>query len=522
MIRNYSFSKFIKAYFLNGFVGAFNNTVDEVWTPFTAFPLGKVVTHTYITGFESVTNKYIAISGVKTGNLPPVHNTQGAIVSDGGMRWLYVDTLSNIDSGMDNLYVTFGRPNEWEGGDFPPDAYITAENTPDSISNIIYAKKIDKNFISMVVDRNNWETGKVFDEFSSAKKSYKHPHYTTNTQGKIYFCLYNNSGKPSTVEPVGESSEPINTTDNYIWLYVGKININSTKFLTDDYIPVNKDIIFNPNINSNRGGIAAIDLNSKQIGTFAPTDTVEIEVLNAGGGSGAQFNVIKNTAGVIEHVEVVSTGKDYSPNTSVVIKNTAAQGFGATATADVNVDGTIASITVTAIGQGYTDAVVIIEGDGEGAEAKAQISSVGKISNITITNAGKGYTYANVYIVSGNSAKRCSVRLLPYNTNKVDLLSTFNNASLMFLVEISPSAEYFPYDTYYRECMLVVNMLEKGTSLIADKNEYIGKGHTKWADPNTPLRKLDDRNGFILFRQNTEKLLHVASQSEMVKLIISL
>lgn len=522
MIRKYEFSKFINAYFLNGFVNSFNSGAGKVWQPFREYDVGDVVSHTYTDNFEQITHRYICMSGLKSGNNPPVHTTKGEIKSDGGIRWLYVDTIPNLDNGMNNLYVTFGRPQQWNSGDYPPEAEIIPQTNPQSIADIIYAKRVDKNYISLVIDRNTWTADTVYEPYSADKNEYQTPHYVTNSQGRVYYCLSNNDGAPSTVEPVGESDEPINTLDGYTWLYAARVNMATNKFITDKYIPISREIAFNPYLNNHRGGIAAINLTGEQVGTFDPSADVQVDLINKGEGTGASFNVIRNSSGVIETIDITAAGEKYSTNTIALVKDVNAQGSGATATANVNINGQIDDITVTNAGANYNNAMVIIQGDGTGAKATATVSSTGVISNITIVDSGANYTYANVYIVAGTSGKLCSISILPYNTNKIDLMSSFDNISVMFLVEINPSEQYFPYDTYYREVMLTVNMYEKDSPETASKHEYIGKAHADYNNASSPLNKLDGSNGFVLYRQNTEKLLHVASQSELIKLVVTL
>ena len=64
---------------------------------------------------------------------------------------------------------------------------------------------------------------------------------------------------------------------------------------------------------------------------------------------------------------------------------------------EFDVNGEVASISVTAGGSGYTTATVIIQGDGTGATATANIVG-GAIDSITVDTAGRGYTFAFVTI----------------------------------------------------------------------------------------------------------------------------
>ena len=68
------------------------------------------------------------------------------------------------------------------------------------------------------------------------------------------------------------------------------------------------------------------------------------------------------------------------------------QGYGATATAQVNDDGVVTGIALNNTGSGYVAPPRIqILGNGAGARAISTIGSDGSVSTITVTNGGAGY-----------------------------------------------------------------------------------------------------------------------------------
>lgn len=69
------------------------------------------------------------------------------------------------------------------------------------------------------------------------------------------------------------------------------------------------------------------------------------------------------------------------------------QGYGASATANVNTDGVVTGITINNAGQGYLAAPKVqILGNGAGAEAVAQVNPAGIVTGITLVSGGSGYT----------------------------------------------------------------------------------------------------------------------------------
>jgi formylglycine-generating enzyme required for sulfatase activity len=109
-------------------------------------------------------------------------------------------------------------------------------------------------------------------------------------------------------------------------------------------------------------------------------------------GDGAAANAQLN-AGSVASVAVTAAGQGYRPAPKVAFLGTSATG--ATATAAVS-GGKVVSINVTAGGIGYTapPKVVITGGNGLGATATATVDPSGFIASINITSSGDGYTSA--------------------------------------------------------------------------------------------------------------------------------
>lgn len=531
MKRLYKFSDFLKDYFLTGFVNSFTNNVEQVWQPFTEYALGSVVTNTFESNGKRTKSKYVSISGYKSGNQAPIHTSKGQIESDGGIRWIYIGNSTIIDNGMFDMYLTLGRVDSWDGTDNPVTPYIDQYETKQCISDIIYAKKIDKSSIAMVAKRNKWVANTTYDEYKRGKNKSDKNYYVTNKEGCLYYCLSNNNKQPSTIEPTSESTQPIYSIDGYVWYFIAKIDIQNSKYVTDEFIPLTGDISFNKDMKNNKGGIATVIPVSPQHGQFSNKANIEIEI--QGDGSDAELNPIINNQGILQYFEIVNSGHDYrDDNTLIIVKEKTASvtGTGAKLQAKLGLDPNtgntyIESVEVLDGGSGYQQGKVSIhiEGDGTGAELEAVVSnSRGNISNVTVVKNGTGYNWANLYVVSGENSLVAKVSLLPYSVSNPNILSTLQDNAIMINMDLNPSQSFFNYDSYYREVLLVVNLLEKDTLQPADKNEYIGKGHRDWTDSSSKLPKIDDTEGMILFRQTSNKLLRVEGQYEKIKLIISL
>nr|DAS94022.1 MAG TPA: baseplate wedge protein [Caudoviricetes sp.] len=531
MKRLYRFADFLKDYFLTGFVNSFTNNVEKVWQPFTEYPIGTTVTHTYEINGKRTKNKYVSVLGSKSGNQAPIHAKQGQVESDGGIRWMYLGESTIVDNGMFDMYLTLGRQNSWDGTDNPVTPAINQYVTRQCIQDIIYAKKIDKSSVAMVARRNTWKAEEKYEEFKKDKTTYKLPYYVTNKEGCVYYCLSNNNNQKSTIEPIGTSTQPIQLPDGYVWYFMAKIDIQNSKFLTDEFIPLNGDITFNPDMKNNRGGIATVTLVSPQKGQFANKNNIVIEYQQKGEGQDANLIPHLNTQGILEYMEVKNAGHDYAEETIIVLKERSpdAQGQGAELKAIMALDTLtgktyIKDVEVLKGGEGYKQGSVSIhiEGDGQGAILEAKVSTAkGIISSVEVKEKGEGYSYATLYVVSGKNSAVGRVSLLPYSVSNPNILATIQDNAIMINVDLNPNETYFDYDSDYREVLLVVNLYDIDGNP-ANKPEYIGKAHKAWADPKSKLPKLNPEEGLILFRQTSNRLIRVAGQYEKVKLVISL
>lgn len=192
-------------------------------------------------------------------------------------------------------------------------------------SEIFGAKRIYKTDVEDCIQRNDWVSGKVFDHYSNSTNSNSPKNFYTNVYQngihKVFKCLNNHGGKPSTTNPYPITRyEPITLDDGYMWLLMYQFMDNEyKKFQSYDVIPVYNDSI--------------ATLKSQ------PSTVQCIIVTNGGAGySSAVVNII---------------GSNLKPARAIpIIKN-----------------GVIDRIDITDTGGGYDGAIVSIVGDGVGATA---------------------------------------------------------------------------------------------------------------------------------------------------------
>lgn len=519
------FNKFFKSYILNGYVSSYNAIPEKRWTPKTDYTEGDVVIHIERNNNETINYKYIALNTAKSGSKAPTHNGKGEAKTDGGVRWLFVEKDSYAGSGLENMYISFGKP--FSNAANIPSPLISPEYVRQWVKQIIYARRIEKNNIALVVNRNTWKTGTVFDRYSATTYEYANPHYTTNSQGQIYYCINNNKGQPSQIEPIGESSNPITLMDGYAWMYAGKLTTGSTRFLTDEYMPISRDIEFSPYYDDSLGGISYVEVNNFQAGTFTDPNNVEaiIEYTVNVVGKEAILKPIINTSGVVTNIEIVDPGSDYTSTAKVRIQEKNVTGKNAQVQITKVENGEIKEVSVINGGTGYVNAVITFHSEtGNGAEATVEVSATGQVTNIIITNGGTGYTDTNneAYIIAGTAGMMCQADVFHRTADKADFMSSFGECEIMLNVELDPDSSYFPSNTIYNQIMLMTNCHQEDGQL-CDKEEYLGEANPLFNTPaSLNMNKFSKSKGFCLYIQNMNDLTRVANQMESLQLLIEL
>lgn len=175
-----------------------------------------------------------------------------------------------------NYYLFVGKPFPWKNPDYlpyeppiptesgldeyPPFPKDMSNAVVDAWQDMLSLKRIIETYISHVIKRYPWENGTVFAEYNPGDPEwFAHPTaedvdtyapspvgpiYCVTEDFRVYKCLSNNGGTPSTEEPVGVSptdiiEHAIDTSDGYKWKYMFTVSApDILKFATEDWIPV--------------------------------------------------------------------------------------------------------------------------------------------------------------------------------------------------------------------------------------------------------------------------------------------
>jgi len=356
-----------------------------------------------------------------------------------------------------NQYIFIGKVSPWEeiqaGGhcvnidSAPPSPTDTVENTEYAHwDDMILAKRCISGDVSHVVNRYNWTTGTVYDQFDSQDATlYSKPFFVVTEDFNVYKCMYNNHGAQSTVMPssINTSSGVSETTaDGYKWKYLYTITAaDALKFITTSFVPVRR-------VRTNDFALLGVDqldgktyipddgTNQWEIENNAVDGAIDVILRNASGnGAGYLFSgadVSSSTLGgatpdvvldFTNHGGANPTQDAFAGSSLYVSQSSSAPGLlakisahnGTTFTLEANT-GNLGSQTgdanytydLTAAMTAGDDVVigptVTINGDGTGALAYAMGSNTDGITDINIAEVGQNYHVANLTITQNASA----------------------------------------------------------------------------------------------------------------------
>ena len=356
-----------------------------------------------------------------------------------------------------NQYIFIGKVSPWEehqaGGacvnidSAPPSPTDTVENTEYAHwDDMILAKRCISGDVSHVVNRYNWTTGTVYDQFDSQDATlYSKPFFVVTEDFNVYKCMYNNHGASSTVMPssINTSAGVSETTsDGYKWKYLYTITAaDALKFITTSFVPVRRVrtddfALLGPDQSDGKVYVPDDGTNQWEIENNAVDGAIDIILRNASGnGAGYLFSgadVSSSTLGgatpdvvldFTNHGGANPTQDAFTGSSLYVSQSSSAPGLlakisahnGTTFTLEANT-GNLGSqagdanytYDLTAAMTAGDDVIlgptVVINGDGTGGLAYATGSNTDGITDINIAEVGQNYHVANLTITQNASA----------------------------------------------------------------------------------------------------------------------
>jgi hypothetical protein len=352
------------------------------------------------------------------------------------------------EAASTNQFIFIGKVSEWLDASSvnidanPPTPTDTVENTEyNHWDDMILAKRVTSNDVSHVINRYNWTSGTVYDQFDSQDSTlYSKPFFVVTEDFNVYKCMYNNHGAQSTVMPssINTSAGVSETTaDGYKWKYAYSISAaDALKFITTSFIPVKRlrtdDFT---NLGANAGEIADDGSNQWEIENSASDGAIDTLIRNASGnGAGYVFSDAEVTSSALggatpdltldftnyggsnpaqdsfeggwAYVSSSSTGQGmlaeisaHNGTTFTLIANTGNLGSQA-ADANYQFDLTLALAGGDVVKLGPK---VAISGDGSGGLAYGVGSNTTGITDMYVANTGSGYHVASLAVTQTNA-----------------------------------------------------------------------------------------------------------------------
>lgn len=362
----------------------------------------------------------------------------------------FIDDVANTQS---NYYIAFGKYFEWPDDSNPPATNSSITSTHYDVNKeLLFGKKVSISDLAYVTEKKVWTSNTVYDYYDDNDPNlYSKDFYVVTSLNRVYKCLFNNYGVPSTDEPsLTVSGGDFDTADGYKWKYLYTINgANNKKFTTTNYIPI---------------------IPSTVVSSFAEDGAIHVIKVTNGGNNYVTSNgyidtVISNTDFKISNTTASTLSGAYIDSMFYIYSGSGSGSTSPISNYVVNSSGKFVTTTnpipgLTSTSLYRIDPQVVITGDGTGIRAVADVNSnTGIITSINVIDRGLGYSYANVTITNntyfGSNATAISI-ISPKGGHGSDAVSELGCNTLGISLSTSIS-DNFPDWASYRQISLLYN-----------------------------------------------------------------
>lgn len=501
------------------------------WTPVIPYTEGSIVF------YES--NIYTCKDTGTSGVNPPVHLSGAA--SDGSLEWIWVDSINTNQFYKRNMYVFFGKNDEWANENLPDEVGVTDLDDTITLDNIIVMKRVTQDSCRLAIKRYDWISGQVYSPYSDSldplspqgPTSYPHPYFVFTEDNHIYKCINNNNNSISTIKPVGVSPSVITLADGYVWKYMGSLEASDVYFLSRDFVPV-KYKTYDDNSpqwtvqqSATKNGISAFNV-LKQQGTFGLNSVVSV-ISSETPSIECEAHISRNLDDTLNQIIVDVPGAGYYSKPEAIVKNAGTSGSGATVASVTVVDGAITNISLGNAGANYSGGaccIIVDEGGIPTTDAiiNVVVSPSNTVSEITISDGGEGYSSSSNcrgYIIPGSAGAVASAVMAPKDGHGSNIVSELCANTVIINTRFDEAEGYlFTGETSdFRQVGLISEVLVYGSSVIADNIYYIGPSHPEYS--NSSLNRQERRSGTLLYVTNIKKVLRSDGQEEDIKIALT-
>jgi len=245
---------------------------------------------------------------------------------------------TSFGSSGNKYYLGIGKPSAF-GTKTRPDGRtenLGTDSTPitpadsvqqeyDTFDDLLAVKRITSSDVSFAAPRINWTSGTVYDYYrhdygnritggtsiqsanSGATNLYDANFYVMNSNFQVYKCLDNNNNGQSTIEPTGENTLILETSDNYKWKYMYTLSASAqANFLSTDFMGVSSNSTV-----TNAAVDGAVNIVKIKTSGTGGTNGTYTNIPMRGDGSNGQVS-ITIASGSVTAVSVTAAGTGYS------------------------------------------------------------------------------------------------------------------------------------------------------------------------------------------------------------------
>lgn len=386
--------------------------------------------------------------------------------------------VSSVNNIAPPHYFFFGKTLEWPNEICPPVASQSCSEEYQLRNNMVYLTRLKGSEVSYCIPRVDYQSGQIYDmydcidpdnlSYSGANNIFDSTMFVLNSENNIYKCIFNNNNSVSFSEPRGTDIGYIKTSDQYIWKYMATVDeADRLLFLTNEWLPIRSafpaSVLYNGIIPKVENG-----------GTgYVPNNAI---ITVTGDGVGAHLRpLIQN--GIINGIEVINPGTGYTyAELNVVCPDlTQRRGIGAVLSVDfpvVNfaslqstaqltaVSGDISAVIVTNGGSNYTigEAIAVISGDGEGATASVNVDQNGTVVGVELIERGYGYSWAEIDIIGVGEGATARVIVSPNGGHGHDIVEETRSRVVCARKSIERT-EFHDIKEWvdFRQCGIIIN-----------------------------------------------------------------
>jgi len=534
----------------------------------------------YVLGDSVINNGNLFIcigAGTSVGSGDGPAPNSGAIV-DNTANWSHQGL-----SVYNNLYMAVGKNTPWINDANPP--------TPEDSIGYGYAvkaehismKKVGVNDMTLAIPRVNWKTGTVYTMYEHDVAEEIIPNSYVIAEGvnqyNVYKCInnmtYTNDSEtiievPSTEKPSHTTAALVEQSDGYIWKYMYSISLtDSLKFLTKDYIPVNR-ISTDPNNDLSNLTSADVqwDIQTAASVTAGEIDHVKILANESGavvrGGLGYHPQIAgTDTIGTTNHTlnGFAEGSADYTGYHLIAYDSSTIEQRRITSwtlsggTASVVTDGGVFTLAGTDVTYIIAPGVDVTATGGSGFAAYGQVTN-GKVSKIVITNKGSAYTHIDsAVITTGNiihttggvvNVNSCKIKpiISPEQGHGFNAIEELGGYYMMIAMKLEYDEQSTRYDTsstpalvtepmfstsgsdsVFRQISIVADPVEHGGTIPATEESMRGPKHLSYnklvggVSGTQTTFDVEAGSGKILYTENRQPVSRAIDQIEDIKVV---